>query len=122
MHSHALAGAHVNQGHTHTCRLVALMAADAHDAGEGLHQRVIAGQRAHRPDLAKGADRAVHQARVGGVQVVPTQAARLGAARFERVHQHVGRGREPTRELLARRGVEVDTHALLVAVECQKPG
>ena len=88
------------------------VAGDAHDAGEGLDQRVVAGVAGQRPGLAEGADGAVHQARIGRLQVVVAEAARFQAAGPHRMHQHVDLVGQPAHHVDAPAGVAMSMPTL----------
>src|SRR5207244_12464575 len=104
------------------CRRRAGMAGNADHARVCLAERVVAGQIAHRAALAKAADGSINEPWVLRLQIIVAQPARLGTAGFERMHEDVGALREAAYDLRARGMIEIDAHALLVAVVGQKGG
>src|SRR4029077_20934926 len=76
----------------------------------------------HRAAIAKAAYCGIDEPRILRLQIIVAQPARLGAAGFERMHEDIGIAREPLHDLHASGMIEIDAHALLVAVVGQKSG
>src|SRR5215472_7849501 len=92
---------------------------DRHDAAEGLEQRLVAGAVLPRPRAAEGGDRAVDEARVDRREVVVAETEALHRARAEVLDEDVGAAGERLHDLRALRGLEIERHAALVAIEEQ---
>ena len=86
------------------------LAADAHQAGLGLQDEVVAGQRRLRPARAVAGDRAAHHARRVRLEPVVGEAPLLERAELEVLDQHVGLARS------ARRGSPGPAFAAMLSV------
>jgi len=97
--------------------LTSRLARDGHDAGKGLHERLVARRILARPRAAEGGDRAVDEARVDGGQRIVAETEALHGARAEVFDDHVRRRHEGFHHLHRLRLLEIELEAALVAIE-----
>jgi hypothetical protein len=110
------AGQQVTDRHADPHRLAIAGAGQRHDACLALGDLVIAGPPTLRPVVTEPADREHHQPRVEGEQLVHAEPQPVEDAAAEVLDQHVGLTHQPGEQRLARVGLEVGGHRLLVAV------
>jgi hypothetical protein len=109
----------VEKGHARANRLPAGLARDGHDAGEGLHEGLVAGRVLARPGAAERGDRTVDQPRIDRRQRLVAEAEALHGARAEVLDEDVGRPDERLDHVHRLGRLEIERHAALVAVEEQ---
>ena len=114
------AGADVDDGDAVLGRPAVRLAADAHQAGLGLQDEVVAGQRRLRPARAVAGDRAAHHARRVALEPGVVEAPFVERAELEIVDQHVGLGDQPRQDLLPGRARQVERDRALVAVDAEE--
>ena len=109
-------GADVDHGRADADARPVRLARDADQAGERLHQRVVARLVGERPRLPERAHRAVDEPLVSRSQRLAAEPEALGGARAQRLHEHVGSVDEPQQRLTALLVLEVERERPLGAV------
>ncbi len=92
------------------------LAGDGDDAGEGLHERVVAGVLAERPLAAERADRDVDDARAALPHRLGAEAEPLGEPRSQALEEDVRARRQAEHRLAAAGGAQVDRDRALPRV------
>ncbi len=116
------AGHDVRDGHAQPIGRAVAVAGDAHQAAFSLNHRVVAGFVASRAGLSVAGDRGVHQAWMPRVHRLPAEARAIHRAGLEVFDQHIGLGQQPVEHGPPLRVLEIDRHALLVAIDAEEVG
>ena len=88
-----------------------------HQPTHALGDLVVAGAVAVGPVLAEAGDRGVDQPRIHGAEALVVDAEPVLHVGAEVLHQHVGARRQALEDLAPARGLEVEGHRALVAVQ-----
>src|SRR5688500_381736 len=110
------AGGQIEERHATADGRAARLARDRHDAGEGLHERLVAGAVGARPGTSERGDRAVDEPRVVGGQRAVAEPELLHGAGADVLDQHVRPLREALDDGDPLGRLEVHRDAALVAV------
>ena len=116
-------GGEIDDRHADPHRRSPVLAHQAHQPPIGLHQRVVAGPLAQRPDRAERPEIAIDEARLPGGQHFSRQTVTVERAEFEIVEHHIGAAEDQRLQLFdfGRIG-EVDRDATLRSVDRVKAG